>query len=179
VTDRYPEGQRLLSETDLIPMAGDRDEIYSRVLFHGPAMQGIQQVEGCDARTIAAWVSTAPPPRSWIEKPMRQSWLTDPLAIDAAFQVVVLWCQERRGASSLPTAIGSYLQFRRRFPEEGVRVLATIRQESEHRALADIEFLDRQGDLVARIESYECVIDSSLNQAFRRNRLIHQEVTPT
>jgi len=32
--------------------------------------------------------------------------------------------------------------------------------------------------LVARIESYECVIDASLNQAFRRNRLAHLETTP-
>ena len=40
-----------------------REEIYRRVLFHGPAMQAIQQVEGCDDRAIAAWVSTSPPPR--------------------------------------------------------------------------------------------------------------------
>jgi len=29
---------------------------------------------------------------------------------------------------------------------------------------------------VARIESYECVIDASLNQAFRRNRLSQLEI---
>ena len=108
-------------------------------------MQAIQQVEGCDDRTIAAWVSTSPPPASWMERPLRQTWLTDPLAIDAAFQLVVLWTRERLGASSLPTAVGSYRQFRRAFPAEGVRVLAAVRQFSDHRAVADIEFLDSQG----------------------------------
>ena len=30
---------------------------------------------------------------------------------------------------------------------------------------------DARGELVARLDSYECVIDSSLNQAFLRNQL--------
>ncbi len=44
---------------------------------------------------------------------------------------------------------------------------------ADARAVADIEFLDARGELVARLDSYECVIDSSLNQAFRRNQLVH------
>jgi hypothetical protein len=175
VGERYGVGQSSMTQTELIPLETNPEEIYRRVLFHGPAMQAIQEVEGYSDRAIAARVSTSPPPSSWIEKPLRQSWLTDPLAMDAAFQVLVLWTQERLGASSLPTALGVYRQYRRQFPVEGVRVLAAIRQFSEHRATADIEFLDHDGHLVARIESYECVIDASLNQAFRRNRLAHEE----
>jgi hypothetical protein len=179
LAERHGPGDRLLAETELPPLATDPEEIYRRILFHGPAMQAIQRIEGCDERTIAGWVSTAPPPASWIEKPLRQNWLTDPLAIDAAFQIVVLWCQERLGANSLPMAVGAYRQYRRRFPAEGVRVLASIRQSSPHRAGADIEFLDAQGSPVARIESYECVIDPSLNQAFRRNRLTRLAAAPS
>jgi acyl transferase domain-containing protein/NAD(P)-dependent dehydrogenase (short-subunit alcohol dehydrogenase family) len=176
VADRHSPGERLVAEAELLPLAADREEIYRRVLFHGPAMQAIQQVEGCDDRTIAAWVSTSPPPASWMERPFRQTWLTDPLAIDAAFQLLVLWTRERLGSSSLPTGVGAYRQFRKAFPAEGVRVLAAVRQHSGHRAVADIEFLDTHGHLVARIESYECVIDASLNQAFRRNRLSQLEI---
>jgi NAD(P)-dependent dehydrogenase (short-subunit alcohol dehydrogenase family) len=179
VADRHASGERLLVDTELMPLATDREEIYRRILFHGPAMQAIQRVEGCDGQAIAGWVSTAPPPAAWIDKPLRQQWLTDPLAIDAAFQLLVLWSQERLGANSLPTAVGAYRQFRRRFPTEGVRVLACVRQSSGHRAIADIEFLDSEGHAVARIESYECVIDTSLNQAFRRNRLAHLAVAPS
>jgi hypothetical protein len=176
LAEGYPPAERLLAATSLFPLATDREDIYRRVLFHGPALQAIERVEGCDERAIAAWVATSPPPSAWMERPLRQSWLTDPLAIDAAFQVLVLWTQERLGASSLPTAVGVYRQYRRVFPSEGVRVQAAVRHFSEHRAVADFEFLDAQGDPVARIESYECVIDSSLNQAFRRNRLPQLEV---
>ena len=44
---------------------------------------------------------------------------------------------------------------------------------AEHRAFADIEFLDGTGALVARIEGYECVIDPALAGAFR-NRLLEE-----
>ena len=176
VADRHSPGERLVAEAELLPLAADREEIYRRVLFHGPAMQAIQQVEGCDDQTIAAWVSTSPPPASWMERPFRQTWLTDPLAIDAAFQLLVLWTRKRLGSSSLPTGVGAYRQFRKAFPAEGVRVLAAVRQHNGHRAVADIEFLDTQAHPVARIESYECVIDASLNQAFRRNRLSQLEI---
>ena len=121
VADRHSPGERLVAEAELLPLAADREEIYRRVLFHGPAMQAIQQVEGCNDQTIAAWVSTSPPPASWMERPFRQTWLTDPLAIDAAFQLLVLWTRKRLGSSSLPTGVGAYRQFRKAFPAEGVR----------------------------------------------------------
>jgi hypothetical protein len=50
--------------------------------------------------------------------------------------------------------------------------VAEVRHATESRAVADIEFLDDRGDLIARLESYECVVDASLGQAFRRNQLI-------
>ena len=87
------------------------------------------------------------------------------------FQLMVLWCRERLGANSLPTAIGGYRQFRRAFPAEGVRVVATIRHASETRAVADIEFLDARGAVVARIDGVRVRHRPSLNQAFRRNQL--------
>ncbi len=172
LADRYTTTtRRTLAESKLLPYTRPHDEIYQTILFHGPAMQGIERIDGLAERAIAGWVATSPAPAEWIEQPLRTTWLTDPLAIDSAFQLVVLWCRERLGANSLPTAIGGYRQFRRAFPAEGVRIVAEIRQASDARAVADIEFLDAHGELVARFDSYECVVDASLNQAFRRNQL--------
>jgi hypothetical protein len=83
----------------------------------------------------------------------------------------VLWSFERSGACSLPTAVGRYRQFRRGFPAERVRIVARVTQAAERTARADIALLDAEGTLIARIDNYECVIDGSLNQAFRRNEL--------
>ena len=170
--DRHPVGTSRLSGRSLPGYPASRDEIYGDVLFHGPGMQGIERVEGCSDRAIAGWVATSPPPSEWVDRPLRSRWLTDPLAIDCAFQLVVLWGREHLGANSLPTAVGRYRQFRAAFGDDGVRVLAEVRRASEARAVADIEILDARGELVARIESYECVVDPTLNQAFRRNQLM-------
>jgi hypothetical protein len=147
------------------------DEIYGPALFHGPAMQGIERVDGCGERGIVGRVRTSPPPSEWLQRPLRSRWLTDPLAIDCAFQLVVLWTRDQLGASSLPTAVGRYRQFRPDFGAGGVRVVAEILQAADARAVAEIEFVDDRGELIARLESYECVVDASLGQAFRRNRL--------
>jgi hypothetical protein len=178
LTDRYPTGSRTLTEAALRPYAKTSEEIYRTVLFHGAALQGIEQVEGLGDRAVAGWAATAPEPAEWIDQPLRSAWLTDPLAIDSAFQLVVLWCRDRLGANSLPTALGGYLQFRRSFPPSGVRILAQIRHSSDTRVVSDIEFLDEHGELVARVDSYECVVDASLNQAFRRNRIDEETTFP-
>jgi hypothetical protein len=152
-----------------------RSEIYRSLLFHGPDMQGIDRVDGCNQHGISGWVKAAPLPAEWIQRPTRNNWLFDPLAIDCAFQLVVLWCREQLGSNSLPTGLRGYRQYKSHFPAEGVRVVAEIREATENRAVADIEFLDTDDDLVARLEGYECVIDGSLNQAFRRNELASQK----
>ena len=168
--DRHPEAPGPLDEPDLPASESTREEIYRDVLFHGPGLQGIVAVEGCGDLGIAATVEAAPAPSDWVDRPLRQQWLTDPLALDCAFQIMILWSVERAGAGSLPTFVGRYRQFRRSFPAGGVRVVARVTEAGPHRARADVDFLDDRGRPVARIEDYECVIDASLKSAFRRNR---------
>jgi acyl transferase domain-containing protein/NAD(P)-dependent dehydrogenase (short-subunit alcohol dehydrogenase family) len=171
LADRYEPSARQLAEPPLGPYPRSPEEIYRTVLFHGPALQGIERVDGLGENAVAGWVATALEPSEWLDQPNRSNWLTDPLAIDCAFQLVVLWCREHLGSNSLPTAVGRYRQFARALPPEGVRVVAEIREANHARVMADIELSDTEGNVVARLGSYECVVDASLNQAFRRNAL--------
>jgi acyl transferase domain-containing protein/NAD(P)-dependent dehydrogenase (short-subunit alcohol dehydrogenase family) len=169
--DRHDAPGPRLGEPELSPYPLLRDEIYQAVLFHGPLMQGIESVDGCGERAIAGWVSTAPSTSDWIDRPLRSKWLIDPLAIDSAFQLVGLWTREMLGANSLPTGLGSLRLFQRTFPEQGARVVVEIEHSGPARATAAIEVLDEDRRLIARLDNFECVIDASLNQAFRRNQL--------
>ena len=72
LADRHPQGPPALEPLDLPPCVLTPDELYARVLFHGPALRGIEQVEGCGQAGIAARVATAPPPSDWIDRPWRQ-----------------------------------------------------------------------------------------------------------
>jgi acyl carrier protein len=171
LADRYTEAARRLHDQPLTPSALTRDEVYRSVLFHGPSLHGIEWIEGSDACAIAGWVSSSPSPSEWIRRPVRSKWLTNPLALDAAFGLVVLWCSEQLGACALPSGFARYRQFRPAFPADGARVVAEIREASPMRVRADLEFLDARSELVARLDSCEWVVASSLNRAFRRNQL--------
>jgi acyl transferase domain-containing protein/NAD(P)-dependent dehydrogenase (short-subunit alcohol dehydrogenase family) len=158
----------------------DRDigEIYRDLLFHGADLQGIRSIEGLSAQGFAALAAAAPPASAWIKQPLRGTWLADPLVLDCAFQLMSLWSFENHGAFSLPSFAGRYRQYRRSFPADGVRIVAQVKQNTPHRALVDLWFVDRAGEVVAQMQDYECVIDASLNQAFRRNQLT-SEVSPS
>ncbi len=145
--------------------------VYHEVLFHGPDLHGLERIEACTIDAVSAWVKTAPSPSAWVDRPLRQAWLSDPLVLDSAFQLLVLWSAEHAGAPSLPTALGRYTQFCRAFPAPRVHVVARVRRPSPLHAVADFEFLDATGALLARLDGYECVANPSLLQAFRRNRL--------
>jgi acyl transferase domain-containing protein len=146
-------------------------EVYQNLLFHGPDLYGIEQIEGCGERGIIGRVSIAPPPGEWIQRPLRQRWLADPLVLDCSFQLMVVWSQERHGAPSLPCHLARYRQYQRAFPTAGVRVIAHVTRESDWHALADIDYLDECGQVIARLEGYECVIDPALRRAFGRQAL--------
>ncbi|MEE8495368.1 MAG: polyketide synthase dehydratase domain-containing protein, partial [Xanthomonadales bacterium] len=152
--------------------AADKKQIYSSgQLFHGAELQGIKKILGCDEKGIVADSSAAPGPGQWMKKPLRSDWLSDPLVLDVSYQLMILWCLDQLGAGSLPTGVGRYRQYQKRFPQDGTRIVIAVNERSEHRAVASIEFLDQKGALVARIEDYQCVIDPSLSRAFGRNKL--------
>ena len=140
-------------------------------LFHGPALQCVEAISACSAEGIAGRAISAPSPSEWMSQPMRSSWLADPMILDAGFQMMILWSFQQMGAASLPARIVSYRQFQRKFPKDGASLNIRIENTSKHSATATIEIFDKQQNLLARIEGYECVIDTSLNDAFKRNTL--------
>jgi acyl transferase domain-containing protein len=148
-----------------------REEIYRSMLFQGRDLQAIEEVEGCSEEGIVVFSQNAPAPANWLRQPFRQKWLTDPLVLDAAFQSMILWSLEQHSVGSLPCLATRYRQYRRSFPIGGARIVARVTHATSLHALADIDFLDTDGRLVARLEGYECVLDASLQRAFRRNRL--------
>ncbi|NTW80601.1 MAG: SDR family NAD(P)-dependent oxidoreductase [Geobacteraceae bacterium] len=173
LTTKLMEGIRSIVDLPTTPYPHDSGSIYDHErLFHGPYLQGIEQVGGCSSKGISALVKAAPEPSKWVRQPLRNSWITDPLVMDCAFQLMILWSFERFGSGSLPSFAGRYRQFQESFPGHGAQIAIRVTAEREHGASADIEFLDRNtGKLIARLEGYECVIDPSLELAFRRNQL--------
>ena len=114
----------------------------------------------------------APPdPALWINAPLREGWLADPLALDAAFQAVILWSVEQLHAPCLPAFVAEYRQYRATFPEDGVRVAVQVTERRGSQVVSDVTFHDRLGRVVAQMFGAECTVDAGLAVAFRQSAL--------
>jgi acyl transferase domain-containing protein/NAD(P)-dependent dehydrogenase (short-subunit alcohol dehydrogenase family)/acyl carrier protein len=145
------------------PMA----EVYDKILFHGNALKGLQRILSLSPQAMVAELASAPPPDQWTTEPLRSRWIGDPLVLDAAFQMAIVWCFEQKGMVSLPSFGASYRQYCNRFPEEGVTAVLEIREASRNKMLGDFTFLNDHHDVIAKMTGYEAVMDISLQKAFR------------
>ena len=160
------------------PDGRTRKEIYApEFLFHGSKLEGLEQIDESDAKGIAATVSPAPKPSSWINEPLRQTWITEPMMLDCSFQMMILWSLKHQGAHSLPTGITKFRQYVRRFPKDAMTVRIQISSIAQQLVRANMECLDSNGKLLAALEGYECVLDPSLKAAFANNELAQLQQT--
>ena len=144
----------------------------NKQLFHGKLLRGLQAIKTIDNKKIVAHANAADHPQQWMQHPVRSAWLADPLILDSAFQLMIVWCFEQLGKGSLPVAIGEYRQFCRHFPKAGCQIVITVTEQSNARAVADILFIDpNRNKVIAEMTNYECVIDKGLAIAFADNQL--------
>ncbi|MEJ2157546.1 MAG: SDR family NAD(P)-dependent oxidoreductase [Desulfobacteraceae bacterium] len=130
---------------------GPIEEIYEQVLFHGRALHGIQQIVRISDEGITARLATAPPPSDWIHDPLRSRWIADPLVLDSAFQMAIVWCHQQRGL----------------FPQTGVSAVLEVHHCSTRKLAGDFTFLDAEKTVLAQLKGYEAVMDPSLMKAFK------------
>ncbi len=143
------------------------NEIYDQILFHGVPLQGIQRIISCSPEFMVAHVACAPSPEKWMENPVRSRWIADPLVLDCAFQMSIIWCFQQKGMVCLPSYSESYRQYRRKFPEGGITAVLEIQKVSQRKLQGDFIFLDDQDCVVAQLLGYEALMDPKLINAFR------------
>jgi NAD(P)-dependent dehydrogenase (short-subunit alcohol dehydrogenase family)/acyl carrier protein len=142
-------------------------DIYDEILFHGIQLRGIRKIVSCSSRGMVAKISSAPGPREWISAPLRDRWIADPLVLDCAFQMAILWCFEEKETVSLPSYAASYRQYRHQFPTEGVTAVLEASEVTRHKMRGDFTFSDSNGEIVARLTGYQAILDASLLKSFK------------
>ncbi|MGM0600568.1 MAG: polyketide synthase dehydratase domain-containing protein, partial [Candidatus Rifleibacteriota bacterium] len=145
-------------------------ESYATDLFHGEFFQALEEIYGWSEKGIAARCKAALPPENWSGDTLCTRWYSDPLALDSAYQLMILWTTKALGAPSLPTRSASYRQYCRKFPER-VLIRASAQQTGAHSARAEIDFLDENEKVLARMQGYECTINNALTEAFKHRKI--------
>ena len=150
----------------LAPPPVDVAAAYRDLLFHGPLFQGIAAIEGMGEAGAAALLRPSTP-AACLDGARGGSWLLDPVLLDSALQMQVLWARLNWDVTLLPAEIGGHRRHASASvaPEELVRHELRIRPESEPPIChADHRFQLADGRLLATLEDVVGVGTAALNR---------------
>ena len=149
----------------------DLDAIYGPILFHGDHLRAIKAIDDYSDHGMTARLTGAPKPEVWMQDPIQGCWMADPMVLDGAFQMAIVWCFEQSGKVCLPSYARAYRQYRPAFPASGVTAVMVVTAAGNRKMIADFTFLDDDRQVVASLTGYEATIDESLIHAFKENVL--------
>lgn len=137
------------------------EDIYRGALFHGKDLQAIHTIKGMSSMGLTALIDArklgAAKPHRWCLEPLRSEWLTAPLLLDAAFQLMVLWSVEHWGQPSLPLGVADFAWMAPGYQGGPVEVRISITRSGNPKVTCDMEFLNGDGGIIGRIKGYEGV----------------------
>jgi len=173
LVDRFPEAPAFTDNGKNGSRAYPRDleAVYGQILFHGTHLRAIKAIEEYSEHGMTARLTGAPKPEAWMQDPIRERWMADPMVLDGAFQMAIVWCFEQSGKVCLPSYARAYRQYRPAFPPTGTTAVMAVKAHSQRKMVADFTFLDDNLQVVATLAGFEATVDESLMHAFKNNGL--------
>ena len=145
-------------------------DIYGDVLFHGTHFHVLEEITSLTQHSATARVSGIARPADWMHDPLRGEWLTDPLSIDAALQLGILWCHQQRGVLCLPSFVREYRRFAPP-PTRPTTIVLRVSACDATRLCCDAWLLDTHDRPAAVLRGVEWTIDPSLQGAFGKHAI--------
>ncbi len=159
-----PEAPELSQITGTFPL-DSVDEAYQRWLFHGPTLQAITRLDGLDNTGIDAVFSPSSA-RECIGPHADGDWLIDPVVLDAAPQLGMIWSRAVFDTSPLPNRVAAYHRFAPVGDEPLVCLFRVDPESNESWYKADVWLL-RKGKVVGLLEGLEGAGSAALNRIAR------------
>jgi NAD(P)-dependent dehydrogenase (short-subunit alcohol dehydrogenase family) len=145
----------------------DMDTVYNDILFHGEQLHCLETITHFSPQGAMARLAAAPAPGAWLKEPLHESWCIDPLILDGAFQLAIVWTHRFLGKRGLPSYFASYRQYCDRFPTTGALVSMAVTHTTANRLRADFLFFDGDERVLAHLRGFEATVDKALDAAFR------------
>ncbi|HUK55201.1 MAG TPA: beta-ketoacyl synthase N-terminal-like domain-containing protein [Nitrospiria bacterium] len=158
-SDRYPATPVAapLPLTTERPSRWRPENLYAEGMFHGPTFQGVKSVDRWGQDGTEATLTVLPLDRLFrsIQSPV---WITDPILLDAAGQLVGYWTTEHlpTGFNVFPFRLRELQIFGPRLPVGTcVTGRARIRLEGDQQISSDIDLIGPDGRLYLRMSNWE------------------------
>lgn len=145
---------------------------YDEWLFHGPIFEAIQGVDGMSPLGASGHMRTSAPSQCLAGEPSG-TWIVDPILVDAAFQLQVLWARKHWDMTILPASVGSWHPTPNldlgRFASSSIACELRIRPESaEPISHTDFAFYGPDGRILATISDFQATGSRALNRLSTR-----------
>jgi NAD(P)-dependent dehydrogenase (short-subunit alcohol dehydrogenase family) len=170
--DRLREAPRLAPTNlgELRPFPLSTAEAYRRRLFHGSRFHCLERIDGMSEAGILAAVRPSRP-GTCLAVAEAGPWIIDPVLLDAGPQLAILWAQESRGMTALPSRFGN-VQLFDGFPAALVAGAAEPLEcrfvvalgADETTVLADFLVFGPDGRLVLSVRGLESTCSQALNR---------------
>jgi NAD(P)-dependent dehydrogenase (short-subunit alcohol dehydrogenase family) len=157
--------------SDVVSLPLSVDEMYRQWLFHGPLMAGIREIKGIGSNGIAGDLMPSSPERC-LGGRAQGPWVFDPVVLDSALQLIIVWTRMWWDMTPLPARMRSYQRFG---ALSGQRISCQMRirpDSAGHIVHAYIAFYGDDGQLLGLVEDAEGVCSKALN------RLAHMKHNP-
>jgi hypothetical protein len=172
---------------DARPLPISLDEAYGEWLFHGPLFQGIASLESIGLGGASSLLRTSSP-HACVEGDVLGNWVIDPVVLDSAFQVQLIWARLHWDVTLLPLMLRGYRRLSLTVNEprgQGARpnsasrdrvkiIRHEMRMRPENQAPlsnADHYFFDHKGRPIAVVSGAEAAGSKALNRIGRAAQL--------
>jgi hypothetical protein len=99
-----------LSLVEEVSLPFSLEAVYRQWLFHGPLMAGVAAITGIGANGITGDLIPSVPERCLLGAP-QTPWIIDPIVLDSALQLVIVWSRVQWDMTPLPARLHTYRRF--------------------------------------------------------------------
>jgi hypothetical protein len=145
------------------PLPVTIEDAYRQWLFHGPRFEGITSVIALGDNGIAGRLRSSSPARL-LDGDSAGDWLIDPLIVDSALQLLILWARAQIDETPLPSRMRRYHRYTDVFPFEVLCEAAIARPSSGSTLTCQLRLFDENRRLLGWIEDMEVTCSRALNR---------------
>jgi acyl transferase domain-containing protein len=157
--DVYPPQPSAIARTlkDRKPSEWTPDRLYAEGMFHGPSLRAVRSMNETGSNGTSATIEVLPR-NTLVKDHPEPGFLTDPVVLDAAGQVVAFWTQEvlQKAGDIFPYRLGAlHCYGPLGAPGALLRCDVAVIHVSDKDLRSDIEIRDAGGLMLYRLESWE------------------------